>query len=121
MQGLNLIDVPKLVFINKCRGHETASVCTDGTETDVSGLVSGQNFHVAYSTSDGTVSWRDPAEGSHWFHVVVDVFIHNAAGSTIFDLMGIIRMKMATQFRGAPQGPKDENTLLHPWTSAKFN
>merc|ERR1719295_103816 len=70
---------PKLFFLNVCRGNKQDK----GAETDNnrpekkkakrSKLPNHADFLIARSTVPGYVSWRNPAEGSHFIQALCEV------------------------------------------------
>ena len=123
-------DKLKLVLINKCRGSRMAPLlgqepvadAPDAARSSRSGLrhvVVGANRFLAYSTAEGTVSYRDADAGSVWFRLLAESFRDHGRRNSLPEVVGIAGTKLAAEIARirskTPQAPVQEHNLLLPY------
>ena len=87
---------PKLFFVNACRGSgedrgvveaDEETGAADGKDDDFNLVASDADLLIAYSTTDGKVSWRNNSEGSWYLQTLCDVIEDRHEIEHVLDLV----------------------------------
>lgn len=102
-----LVGKPKLFIIQACRDESQQESCEQS--------VIRSDVVIAYSTSPGTVSHRDPTEGSIFIQEIVRVFSEYSKHMSVTDMLIKVRGNLKKKYPSVSQYPITETALEKSW------
>ncbi|GAB1603261.1 caspase-2-like [Argonauta hians] len=103
----HLIDKPKLFIIQACRSNITPDTRINP--------VKRSDVVIAYSTSPGEVSFRDPLTGTIFIQEIISVFRQYSNYMSVINMLIKVRANMTAKYPDLSQYPTNEFALNKEW------